>query len=63
MGHFFLRFVSILFLIIEKGISKRLGKLFSRFVSILFLIFGKGGKLKIGLGSFSDLTVYFLKIF
>ena len=48
----FLRFVSALFVIFEKGISKKLGQFFLRFVSMLFLIFGKGGKLKIGPGYF-----------
>ena len=48
MAQVFLRFVSILSLIYEKGISKKLGRVFFRFVSILILVFGKGVKLKIG---------------
>ena len=48
----FLRFVSALFVIFEKGINKKLGQFFLRFVSMLFSIFGKGGKLRIGLGFF-----------
>ena len=38
---FFLRFVSILFLIFQKEINKKLAEVFTRFVSILFLIYEK----------------------
>ena len=52
MANIFLRLVRALFLIFEKGISKKFGQFFLRFVSMLFLMFGKGGKLKIGPGCF-----------
>ena len=37
-----LRFVSMLFLIFEKGMSKKIAPGILRFVSMLFLIFEKG---------------------
>ena len=37
-----LRFVSMLFLIIEKDMSKNIAPVISRFASILFLIIEKG---------------------
>ena len=42
-----LRFVSMLFLIFEKGMSKKIVPGFLRFVSMLFLIFEKGMSKKI----------------
>ena len=39
---FFLRFVSMLFLILEKGMSKKTVLAILRFASMLFLIFEKG---------------------
>ena len=41
-----LRFVSMLFLIFEKGMSKKTVPGILRFVSMLFLIFEKGNKQK-----------------
>ena len=41
-----MRFVSILFLILEKGGKQKIALGFLRFVSILFLIFEKGDKQK-----------------
>ena len=41
-----LRFVSILFLIFEKGMSKKVVPGILRFVSMLFLIFEKGDEQK-----------------
>ena len=52
MGQLFLRFVSIIFLIFEKGISKKLGYVLLRFVRIVFLITEKDDKQKIGPGFF-----------
>ena len=43
----FLRFVSMLFLIFEKGDKQKIAPGFLRFVSMLFLIFEKGDKQKI----------------
>ena len=54
-----LRFVTLLFLIFEKGMSKKTAPGFLRIGSILFLIFEKGMRKKIAPGMFKFVSTLF----